>query len=243
MFKQFLSTLLIVSSMSGCAYSVHTTKLEVPVPKAEFVSTLDNEFHSEMSIDNGEQTASIGEDLFVINRYFENTESYEIITHSAPTSFKFPQNAKWSATHKYNDGSSGDLLVYTSPSYYQGQIGVVLDDDLVVSTEEPLVQVSGAKKGRRWKLQGKSRFFKSREKVTKDVTEKVWGLRFGGMSADLYVFEIVNRSDSTVIDILQTVKVSKKDFLNGFVLRDVFIRGTKGYKSGVIHFKAKDLKA
>ena len=50
-------------------------------------------------------------------------------------------------THLFNDGTSGDLIVYTNPSYYKGQIGVILDEEGRVATEAPLYTCIGALHG------------------------------------------------------------------------------------------------
>ncbi|ELA7327683.1 hypothetical protein Q9X94_003822 [Vibrio alginolyticus] len=243
MCNKLLTSVLASFLLSGCVYSVHTSKLDTPIKKQVLEEQEATNFYSEMSIDNVERTASIGDELFNVARYYETVDFYEIIPFSSPTSVRFPQNQEWTATHEYNDGVSGDLLVYTTPAYHRSQIGVILDEKYVVSTSEPLVQLSGAKEGRRWKLAGQGKFFSSREKSTRVTDDPRWGLRFGGVQSGMYVFEIINRSESTVTEVLQTLKVTEQDFMSGFVVRNVFVKGTRRYKAGVIGFKAKDLKA
>jgi len=243
MLNKLLTCVLSSALLSGCVYSVHTSKLDIPVNKPSVESQSATLSHSEMSIDEDERTASIGDELFSIARYNETLTKYEIIPFQSPTSQRFPQNQQWSATYKYDDGKSGELLVYTTPTYHRGEIGVILDKNYALSTSEPLVQITGAKEGRRWKLWGQGKFFSVREKSNRNAIEPVWGVRFGGVQGGMYVFEIINRSESTVVDVLQTVKVTEQDFIAGFVVRNVFIKGTKSYRSGVIAFKAEDLKA
>ena len=243
MLNKLLTSLIASFLLSGCVYSVHTSKLDTSVKKPAFEGQLTTGFHSEMSIDNSEKMVSIGDDLFNVARYNKTVNVYEVIPFSSPTNTRFPQNQQWVATHKYNDGVSGDLLVYTTPAYHRSQIGIILDDDYSLSTSKPLVQLSGAKEGRRWKLIGQGKFFSLREQSSRKTEEPTWGLRFGGVQSGMYVFEIVNRSESTVTEVLQTVKVTEQDFMAGFVVRNVFVKGTRSYKSGVIGFKAKDLKA
>ncbi|PTO84333.1 hypothetical protein CWN98_17225 [Vibrio splendidus] len=243
MSKNIVIVAIISLMISGCVYSNYATKLENPISKPSFEQNLSEKFQSILSVDENVQTTSIGDDLFVVQRYIAVTEAYERIPYLAPTRNRFPKDASWTATYLYNDGTSGDLLVYTSPEYYQGQIGVILDTDYVVSTEEPLVQVKGAKQGRRWKLQGNGKFFKSGKNYSKRNVEKTWGLRFGGVNNGMYIFEIINRTDSTVVEVLQTIKVTEQDFLAGFVVRDIFVKGIQEYQSGIIQFKASDRKA
>ncbi len=240
--KKLFTTALVLAVLTGCTFPVHTTKIDSPIIKPVFTPQINESFHSIMSIDNKEHITSIGDDLFVVSRYIEIIETYEVIEHKSPTKLKFPDNEKWTANYAYNDGNSGELYVYTTPAYHQAQIGVILDSNLVVSTDKPLVQVTGLKEGRRWTLNDKSRFFKIKDKSTKNYIEKSWGLRFGGFDSGYYIFEIVNRSESTVSEILQTIKITRKDFLSGFVVRNIFIKGTKQYESGVIKFKAHELQ-
>ncbi|KHA59829.1 hypothetical protein NL53_14470 [Vibrio variabilis] len=240
---KILTSVLASFLLSGCVYSVHTSKLDKPIKKPVLNEQKETKYYSEISIDSNEKTVSIGDELFNVVRHFEVIDLYEVIPFSSPTSTRFPQKQEWIATHEYNDGVSNDLLVYTTPTYHGSQIGVILDDEYVLSTSEPLVQVSGGKKGRRWELAGQGKFFSIREKTTRIPDEKPWGLRFGGVQSGTYVFEIINRSESTVIEVLQTLKVTEQDFMSGFVVRNVLVKGTRTYNSGVIGFKAKDLKA
>ena len=243
MFKNIVIAAVISLIVSGCVYPTYTTKLDSPISKSSVEPEVLEGFKSIMSVDKSIQTASIGDDLFVVQRFIAVTETYERIPYLAPTGKGFPVGAAWAATYSYNDGTSGDLLVYTSPAYYQGQIGVILDAEYVISTDKPLVQVKGAKQGRRWELRGNGEFFKMENTYSKRNVEKTWGLRFGGVVDGMYIFEIINRTDSTVNEILQTVKVTKQDFLSGFVVRDIFVKGTEEYRAGIIKFKVIDRKA
>ncbi|EOX3900420.1 hypothetical protein ACOGST_004521 [Vibrio alginolyticus] len=64
MLNKLLTSLIASFLLSGCVYSVHTSKLDTPVKKPAFEGQLTTGFHSEMSIDNSEKMVSIGDDLF-----------------------------------------------------------------------------------------------------------------------------------------------------------------------------------
>ena len=134
MFKNIVIAAVISLIVSGCVYPTYTTKLDSPISKSSVEPEVSEGFKSIMSVDKSIQTASIGDDLFVVQRFIAVTETYERIPYLAPTGKGFPVGAAWAATYSYNDGTSGDLLVYTSPAYYQGQIGVILDAEYVIST-------------------------------------------------------------------------------------------------------------
>ncbi|RTR40189.1 hypothetical protein EKG38_05570 [Shewanella canadensis] len=223
----FLFSCLI---LQGCTYNSYTTKLEEPI-KRDVVS---EQYLSSIDLNDKKYlSATIGDELFIMNRYI--TGKNEIITVNAPTGKKFPQNSTWTGTYKYNDGKSGDLIVYTTPEYYKGTIGVVLDENENLITDKPLVQLEGTKKGRRWALNKTGKFFI----ITNDNIDN-WALRYGGRNEGKYVFEIINKLESNTIDVLQTIYVTEKNFFNGFIIRNVLIKGISSNEYGVIQFEVTD---
>lgn len=240
MTKTFLLPLLSSLALSGCVYSSHTTKLDSPISKPVFESQTESEFKSELN--DLVEFASIGDQLFTVSRYRKTTHTNEYIPFRAPTKLSFPVDAPWSATYKFkSNDSANEYLVYTTPLYYKGEIGVILNENYDVATAEPVVQLVGAKEGRRWKLNGTGKFFQIRSSESTKNIETPWGVRFGGVNEGLYIFEIINKENSTVTDVIQTIKVTQKDFLQGFVLRGIYIKGKEPYKAGIIKFTAKDV--
>ena len=243
---------LCSSALIGCAkvpdakpthFDIYTTSLATPIPRNELDFSTTRVAYSNLSIENREHTASIGEVLFSVSRFIETKEFYEEITHAAPSTGPFPQNAEWSATHSFSDETFNNVLVYTSASYKQGQVGVLLDSEYNLVSDKPLVKVAGKDLGRRWHLYGKGQFFKLGVRTSQKNTEKPWGIRFGGVIQGQYIFEIVDKSDSSTIEILQTIQLSEKDFLEGVVIRGVLIDGSEAIKSGLIKFTAIDQKS
>lgn len=226
--------------LSGCVYSSHTTKLDSPISKPVVKAQTGSELKSELN--DLVEFASIGDQLFTVRRYKRTTHTKEYIPFRAPTKLSFPADASWSATYSFkNDDSVNEYLVYTTPLYYKGEIGVILNDDYEIATTEPVVQLVGAKEGRRWKLNGTGKFFRMSSSESTQNIETPWGVRFGGVNEGLYIFEIINKENSTVTDVIQTIKVTQNDFLQGFVLRGIYIKGKEPYKAGIIKFTAKDV--
>jgi hypothetical protein len=160
---------LILQSCVGIPFP-QTTSLKTPIDR----TTIPSDYFS--SIDLRKKTpslASIGDELFVMNRF--STSNREVVTAIPPTTDKFPYDSIWTGTHKYDDGTSEELIVYTTPTYYDGGIGVILDKYGQLATGYPLVQVEGSKAGRRWRLNATGKFFSrpSDNPVS-------WALRYGG---------------------------------------------------------------
>lgn len=222
---------------------IHTSKLSTPIKKSQFEPEKEVIVHSNLSETNSERVASIGDVLFAVTRTEEHIETYELIAYKAPSVGEFPQSADWVATHLYSDGSNENILVYTSGNFQQGRIGVLLDNRYNLVTDKPLVQVEGPNIGHRWHLYGDGPFFRTAEKRTMTRVERPWGLRFGGVNKGVYKFEIVDKSDSRTNEVLQTIEVPEREFLNGIVIKGVLLKGVQKSRSGVIKYTALDKKA
>lgn len=219
--------------VQGCTYATYTTKLSPPIERTP--NTQDDYFSSIDGNIGDTLSASVGDELFVMNRFI-TPDSREIINFIAPTGEFFPQYATWTGTHVYNDGTSANLIVYTTPEYYNGIIGVILDENENVATNFPLVQVSGKKPGRRWRLDGSGKFFTI---PSKNIDS--WALRYGGNNNNQYIFEIVTKHESQTSEVLQTIYIGEKEFRKGFIIRDVFIQGINVGEYGVIEYKIEDV--
>jgi hypothetical protein len=216
----------------GCVYSIYTTELDTPIRRPEIKDRVVTQIFSSVD-ERGTHSVSIGDVLFVVKRYSVTTTKREVSQY-------FPKCSGWVGTHNYNDGKSGDLIVYTSIAYHRGDVGVILDDNDQLATAEPLVQLKGDRSGRRWAISGNASFFRIAAKETRKSLGNPWALRYGGVTNDVYTFEIINQSEPTVVQILQTIKVTENDFLSGFTVRDVFVKGVQPDKHGIICFELKD---
>jgi hypothetical protein len=229
----YLAFVAFLLAIQGCIYTSHTTKLDVPIirvpPEVEYRSSLKDAPGDEISV-------SIGEDLFRIDRY--GTGFKEYVGAIAPTGRKFPDDtAGWKGTHVYNDGASGDLIVFTTPRYYNSGIGIILDSEERTATNAPVVQLTGSKKGRRWKMAEGREFFA----VTTELYAN-WGMRYGGLKDNNYIFELYNKNDANVIEIIQSIQVTEGEFIAGFTVRDVFVQGLRKDDQGVITFSRRDIR-
>lgn len=159
----------------------------------------------------------------------------EVAVPAPPGLLPFPSRAAWSFTHLYNGDDGHEFPVYTSTAYYDGAIGVILDRDDNLATSKPLVQVAGSKRGRRWSIAGKGKFFE----VPVELVEG-WALRYGGRRGSDFLFEIVDAPNANVVQVVQAVQVSEVDFLRGFTVKGVLVTGLPGSQAGVIRYRVED---
>lgn len=234
--EQALLSILISLFVTGCFYNTSIIKpLEPPKPKAlKEVKTTEYIIDSIEQYSDSQQ-ASLGENLFVSFQQKRKIVSKEVILQSSPLEASFPLNGNWIAKHKFKEGVE-EYPIYTNASFYRGAIGVILDENYRLMTQAPLIQVAGNKAGRRWRLPEGQQFFGVIENESKEALQSPWALRYGGLADNYYTFEITNQTDSTVIEVLQTIRISKKDFLGGFTVRGVFIKGLEHDSNGVIKY-------
>jgi len=124
----------------------------------------------------------------------------------------------WSNTWTYTGRDAAGAKIYTNESFYNGSIGVILDDEGRIATKHPLVQVRGAKKGRRWALSGGPSFIVQPTSVTS------WALRYGGEREDGHRFVIVEFVDDREKDVVQDFRIPLEDARQGFSVRGVKVR-------------------
>lgn len=243
MYRLTLALFLLVAAHGCVVGSSHSKKLDVIVIREPATIRHTSSLRGRLQ---GEQDVSIGEDLFVITRYEFGPEEY--VRVDAPTPQPFPRDATaWRGTHVYNDGTSGDLIVFTSRGYYNESVGVILDSEERLATEQPLVQLRGPGLGRRWSLSSGQKFFALREiqgkKIPgKKIPGKTWALRYGGMIEGIYLFDLYDQQDANVSQIVQSIKMPESGFLDGFTVKDVFVKGLERDVKGVIVFTVHDTR-
>lgn len=228
------ATLAVVTlAISGCAtYQPSTSPLDRPIKVPEFQEEILSECEHNCSNLN---SASIGDDLFWVRRYLKG--QFEIVQLSPIKGHSYPPAQQWKGTHTYSDNGT-PRVVYTAYGYMNGQVGVILDKDFNLVTTHPLVQVTGAKSGRRWVAYSYRPFFER-----KTTLMESWGLRYAGKESGSYVFEVTDKRDPRKIEIVQEIKISKKEFLTGFVVKGMLIKGVEETELGIITFRAKDMTA
>ena len=150
--------------LNGCVYSEYTQLITPAIAPfkvfEDSVVETDIEHIKRSSLDAKleEQSSTIGDIMFTVVREDKTVTTTTTISkdhlppYKTPISQQLPINSYWKAAYIYDDGDSGELLVYTSLNFFQEQIGVILDETYVPATDESLVQVTGMKSGRRWPL-------------------------------------------------------------------------------------------
>jgi len=227
---------LVLLLMCSCGQKFSVVRLDAPVTLDaggnKYVSILDRNA-------DGELTAVVGEEMFRVYRYAVLAQNS--VNYDAPTTRRFPASAVWSGTHQYNDGNSGDLVIYTTLSYCRGTIGVILDAQGNPATNKPVIQISGRKIGRRWPLNGEGKFFSPSKKISSDNKELVdyWMLRYQGMRRGVYSFDLCAKGDDA-LKVEQTVTANEKKFLEGFSVKGILVRGVKKEDSGKIAYRIID---
>lgn len=208
----------------GCANVDYVKKLDDPIP-LEKHGTIS--FHYFNGSSNNEGVASIGDVVFVFTRFEVNDDL--TINSVAPLMLAaFPKGSEWMATHSFNYRETQGL-VYTSPAYYKGNIGVILDKNYRPLTPMPLIQLAGNRKGRRWPLLGSAENFF----VTSNLVE-AWGIRYGGKQNGEYVFEIIDKLNANVSQVIQSVRVSDRDLVTGVIIKGVRVKLLELEGQGVI---------
>tara|TARA_B100000745_G_scaffold254744_1_gene177192 strand:- start:156 stop:890 length:735 start_codon:yes stop_codon:yes gene_type:complete len=230
---------ILALSIQGC--SSHAARHTRPYEKLELSSSYNDYRISSIKNYKGIQKASIGDTMFVYDEREITEATTRKIPHVSPLGHPFPENCNWYATHYLTKGRHAGLNIYTCKRYYRGDIGILLDADGVIQSHEPLIQVDGLKEGRRWRMHSGGKFVQTKEfKESTPIGQQPWGLRFGGVINSNLVFDIVNQPESKVVDVLQTIQIEEKQFLEGFTVRGVFVQGLRVPEYGVIEFTIED---
>ena len=232
-FRLFVALLVSLLASACTTYPVYTSKLEqdVPLPPLKFerIPEFDKPFGAPYS-------ASLGDEVFRLKRHVYG-DKY-VVTLKSPVGTSFPYQAEWKATYTFYSPQEGQYLVYTTPSFYAGTIGVIVDRDLKLATNKPVVQLTGRRAGRRWAMTTEGIFFGREQAV-----DKAWGLRYGGKRGNDFQFEVIDQFDPKEIEVVQELMITPESFYKGFVVRGVFVKGLSENEYGVIRFQYDDLKS
>lgn len=254
--KFIISALVSSILLTGCIYPQYTTPLATPIEKSHSIKTTEQvvsdtiKHYSSLEKFKGEQTATIGDLLFYVNKYDKQTiiKTIEIESPSYKPKLNnpFPKQATWTAYYQYTDDKFSNLLVFSTPNFYKAEIGIILDKNGYPATDKPLIQIIGPRSGRRWEVDGDGPFFnnitkKKTEEITKTFNKNnTWALRYGGKIAENYLFDIINTNDPTVIEVLQKLIINEKNFMEGFIIKSILITGTKKDSKGKISYTLED---
>tara|TARA_R110002094_G_scaffold9169_10_gene18805 strand:+ start:4335 stop:4898 length:564 start_codon:yes stop_codon:yes gene_type:complete len=180
--------------------------------------------------------------MFVVRRFewIPGEETVDTVVARSPLDQQFPGPSTWRGTYDYHDEDSNEYVVYTTPSFYAGNIGVVLTNEGKLATDRPLVQIKRRWFSRDWELPSEDRSFFLHPGTSPNDPQS-WGLRYGGTNEGRYVFEIINTTESTVTQVLQTISVSEAKFLDGVTIREVMLKGIAPDQQGTIKYETTDL--
>ena len=230
--RSLMTTIFTLLLCSGCIVknAVKRTNITEVSPPIEHqlaysrkISTFDRDITYELS-------ASVGEVMFVLDRY---TIGFETLALIPPARLNgFADAATWTITHKYLD-----RYIYTSPSYYNGQIGFMADNDGLLYKNGSLIQVSGGQAGRSWKLASMSPGHAFYRPV---VEREVWGLRYNGKNGETSEFDLINKINPKLSQIVQSLLVSDADLRDGFLVKGVLIRTIGPDEQGKLRYKLQE---
>jgi hypothetical protein len=174
--------------------------------------------------------ASLGDTMFILDRYTLGEETIALIPPDRQKAF--PKASTWSITHRYRE-----TYIYTSPFFYKGRIGIMADADGRLSNGGLLMQVRGGKSGKTWRVESVSPGHAFYQPI---IDRDTWGIRYGGKRGDATEFQIIDRTNPTVTQIIQSIAISDADLTKGFLVKGVLIRVTEQELHGAIKYKLID---
>jgi hypothetical protein len=220
--------LAVVTVLSGCAFRrLNVDTLPEAIERPMFADEWKSEFDRDIS---AELEVSLGDTMFVLTRYRLTTEKLVI---SAPSGLRpLPTSGQWKITHQYRE-----KYIYTNPNYYRGDIGFMADEDGRLYPQRYFMQVSGGKTGRTWPIDAQVGGLA----FSRNVEQKeVWGLRYGGRRGELTEFQIIDRANPTIVQVIQNLGISAEDIKSGFLVKGVLVKVTSEEKRGVVRYLVRD---
>lgn len=214
--------------LTGCTANI------IPEQNTIYYKPLGHRFFSlfehSSSSEKPKTQASIGDSLFYIWRF--DIQDNGVPTIENPWHDPYPTDGQWYSNESVSiDGNT--YRVFKNNSFYEASTGVMLDDYYRVISK-PFIKLIGVNKGKRWKTTDSDEvgafFFMRVALIDK------WGVRYAGKDNGFYKFETYARSDANVSTVTQSIKISEKEFMEGFVIRGVKITGTSRDSNGVINF-------
>lgn len=182
--------------------------------------------------------------MFTVKRFEwrPGEDTVDTVLAPSPVGSLFPGPSIWRGLYDYHDNAGLVGVLYTTPAFYEGKIGIVLDEDGHLAGKRPLVQIKqrlGLLGGRDWKIPNwTGNFFAFPGASPGDPDQ--WGLRYGGSQDGRHTFEIVNTAESTVIQVLQTITVSDANLIDGVSIRQVLLTGRTTEQPGEIEYTIRD---
>ncbi|ODC02608.1 hypothetical protein BFW38_02630 [Terasakiispira papahanaumokuakeensis] len=264
-----LVLLCFVVLLQGCGGKpFYLTTVSPPVELGDSAAVQSSKLLTSDHVDHG--WASIGDKLLTVEEYGASQKSGQEVAAHAPTRRDFPRRAHWSGLYRFNvdrlDSLSSTrkmqghgnvspavdkllnkdltgLTIFTTPDYYRGAIGVILDEQGHVATEEPLIQVTGGKAGRRWAMDYRGPFFVSTDAISGKPTTS-WSLFYSGYRQGSYVLTLtsqtMNSQGRAQAQPEQTLYVSEQDLRQGTMVKGLFIQALAINEQGMLKLKIED---
>lgn len=263
-----LVLLCLVVLLQGCGGKpFYLTTVSPPVELGGSATVQSSKLLTSDHVDHG--WASIGDKLLTVETYEESQRYQEVAAH-APTRRDFPRRAHWSGHYRFNvdrlDSLSSTskmqghgsvspavdkllnqdltgLTIFTTPDYYRGAIGVILDEQGHVATQEPLIQVTGGKAGRRWAMDYRGPFFVSTDGASAQPVAS-WSLFYSGQRQGSYVLTVASQSmnaqGNAQAQPKQTLYIAEQDLRQGTMVKGLFIQALAINEQGMLKLKIED---
>lgn len=226
-----VADLLLVLACTGCVLRAINIE-ELPQPEPHKAPA--PEWRSEFDKDTDKpRIASLGDTMFVVTRYFLRRELLNVAPPFGLSAL--PPADSWSVTH-----TRGEYVLYTSPDYYDGTIGVLATREGKLPCNPQMLRVGGVKLGASYVVSTLSRtdalFVRRMEYL------EVWGVRYGGRRNGLTVFQIIDRVNPSVPQIVQSVSVADSDLAAGVLIKGVFVKVIGEEERGTITYSLADVE-
>jgi hypothetical protein len=231
LWMKHVAVVLLVLSCAGCVLrAANIDELSQPephkVPAPEWRSEFDRDVDKP-------RIASLGDTMFVVTRYFLRRQLLNI---APPYNLRpLPPADSWSITH-----TRGAYVLYTSPDYYDSAIGVVATREGRLPPNPHMLRVSGAKLGASYVVGTLARtdaLFVRRQEYL-----EVWGVRYGGHRNGLTEFQIIDRVNPSVTQIVQSVSVADRDLAAGVMIKGVLVKVIGAEQHGAITYTLVDVE-
>ena len=146
------------------------------------------------------------------------------------------ENTRWYPTWIYSSSDAEHALVLTSSSFYEGKIGVMVDDNGSTVTSKPLI----AKNGERWSMGSQPNLFGA-EAMTKTGPgphERYFASHGGFEEGDTLILNVIIPSGTLGRESQQQIKYNLSES-NTIYFRNIIMHVSDYNKSGEIVYSIK----
>lgn len=217
---RFIAISTVIVLLSGCYGNLEAVKKDAVLPlvtrAAEAKALFTKQQSTDLEIDVGGmlfQTQTV-----VLGRTMAGVRPMDLEA-------EFPTDG-WTSSWTYMGADAPNTDIYTNPNFYDGDLGVIIDGAGRMLTAHPVIQIAGAKRGRRWAVSGGPVFFVTRS----------WGLRYGGLRDNAHRLLIVDNPSDKEREIVQDFQIGQDEASHGFSVKGVRVR-ILSYEGGRIRYQ------